>query len=273
MKNSCIPHPEREPLIMIRRWQLDFAGDACAAALLSFFEYWHNNKLDNQDKKPGASLVQHHTSEELHAGIMGLYSRDSIRKAVAKLEKLGVLQVSRNPRAQFGFDRTKHYLFKPEIARNWLKMNTTAKNRTSNCEKSSFPTAKNRQTIPETTSETSYPEKTKETKETSFCSKTDGISVSASVSISDSRTKEQKLASVKPPRNIPSEREFNNFMEDNPDECDIISEYRPDLWLDLCRDKWHKWRKDIKKWVPVRDWRAYVLSFGERMNGDHPKNN
>lgn len=46
MNNTCIQHPTRDPLIVIRQWQLDFCeSNHCAAALLSFFEYWHNIRL------------------------------------------------------------------------------------------------------------------------------------------------------------------------------------------------------------------------------------
>jgi hypothetical protein len=161
MKNSSIPHPEREPLIIIRQWQLEFTGGACASALLSFFEYWHNAKLDMQERKPGASLLQHHTAKELHAGIMGLYNRDKIRDALAKLERLGVLEIQKNPKKQYGYDRTRHFLFKPEPIKLWLKSRTTAENRTSTDGKSHLPSAENRTAIPETTAETSYPKTTR----------------------------------------------------------------------------------------------------------------
>jgi len=51
MKSSCVSHPTREPLIIIRKWQITACnGNACAAALLSFFEYWHNIKTDSLSK-------------------------------------------------------------------------------------------------------------------------------------------------------------------------------------------------------------------------------
>ena len=43
MRTSCITHPPKDPLIMIRQWQVALCeGNTTAAALLSFFEYWHN---------------------------------------------------------------------------------------------------------------------------------------------------------------------------------------------------------------------------------------
>jgi hypothetical protein len=48
MKTSCISHPANERLVIIRKWQVDFCeGNHCAAAQLSFFEYWHNWKINS----------------------------------------------------------------------------------------------------------------------------------------------------------------------------------------------------------------------------------
>jgi hypothetical protein len=50
-RTSCIPHPEGERLILIRKWQLEACQkDACAAALLNLFEYWHNIKLEQRSQ-------------------------------------------------------------------------------------------------------------------------------------------------------------------------------------------------------------------------------
>jgi hypothetical protein len=52
MKVSCIKHPSNERLIVIHQWQLDFCeGNITQTALLSFFEYWHNVKLELCAKK------------------------------------------------------------------------------------------------------------------------------------------------------------------------------------------------------------------------------
>ena len=73
MKTSCIRHPERENLIIVRKWQVVFCeGDTCAAALISFFEYWHNIKLEQYEKEENPakrSLLQWHTEEDLEHGV------------------------------------------------------------------------------------------------------------------------------------------------------------------------------------------------------------
>jgi len=197
MKSSCIQHPPREPLIVIRAWQIEFCrGSACAAALLSFFEYWHNVKLDKseQAKKLNAiamqhganplhdeSLVQFHTTEELERGIL-IYKKDTIRKALRLLEELGAITVMRNPDPRYAFDKTRHFIFHPEVLSKWIAERRSSTRESAGLSaghagrvgnmatqtlhpsaKNSVPSAKdsvrsgeNRPAIPETTSETNY---------------------------------------------------------------------------------------------------------------------
>jgi hypothetical protein len=135
MKSSCITHPEREPLIVVRKWQIEFCeGDKCAAALMSFFEYWHNHRLDAQGKAEQANaaaekhgdegrqdttLWQFHTETQLEEGIL-LYSRVTIAKAIALLQTKGVIEVGRNPNPRYAFDNTRHFLFHPEVPQRFL---------------------------------------------------------------------------------------------------------------------------------------------------------
>ncbi len=136
MKSTCIQHPTNEPLLIIRQWQLDFCeGNHCAAALLSFFEYWHNIRLDMSQRagpanaaahphgKPATqdeSLLQFHSDEQLHAGLLGLYGTMKIREARRLLVTKGVLTEHLNPKPRYAFDRTIHYLFHPEVVNIWL---------------------------------------------------------------------------------------------------------------------------------------------------------
>ena len=54
-RSSCISHPDGERLILIRKWQLEACGkDACAAALLNLFEYWHNIKVEQSSQARSA---------------------------------------------------------------------------------------------------------------------------------------------------------------------------------------------------------------------------
>lgn len=135
MKSSCVRHPESELLIIIRKWQMEFCdGDRVSAALLSFFEYWHNIKLsmvfknsqaNNTAEKHGytrdqdESLWQFHTENDLEEGIM-IFGATSIGKGIEKLEKKGAITVSRNPNPRYKFDRTRFFLFNPEVINEWL---------------------------------------------------------------------------------------------------------------------------------------------------------
>ncbi len=166
MKSSCIHHPEREPLIIIRQWQLEFCeGNRIAAALLSFFEYWHNIKLEMRGKNQQAndvaeghhdprtqdeSLWQFHTEQELEDGIL-IFKRTAIGDAITFLAQKKVVTVGRNPNLRYKFDKTRFFLFHPEIINHWLQFQRVdIKN-----EKSDARQDGNDAAIPETSFETS----------------------------------------------------------------------------------------------------------------------
>lgn len=135
MKTSCINHPPREELIMVRRWQVEYTGDRCAAAVLSFLEYWHNIKLGSSSQNAYANdvaelhgetrhqqegLHQWHTADAIEAGLLGLFSRDKIRVALIILEALGAVTVGNNPNSAYKFDRTRYFWLHPEAVNEWL---------------------------------------------------------------------------------------------------------------------------------------------------------
>lgn len=136
MKSSCISHPEREPLVIRRQWQVEFCeGTACAAELMSFFEYWHNIKLDQslkaresnriadnhgEEGTQDTSLFQFHTEEELIAGLLGGWSGNTINKSLRWLGEQGVITITGNPNPRYKFDKTRYFLFHPEIPQRWL---------------------------------------------------------------------------------------------------------------------------------------------------------
>lgn len=121
MKSSCVRHPSNEYLIIIRQWQVIFCeGNTCAAALMSYLEYWHSVKLEEKSKsdKP-KTLLQWHTEENLEKGIL-VYKRRSIREAIKFLESKKVITRHKNPNPNYNYDRTKYFLFYPEIVEDWL---------------------------------------------------------------------------------------------------------------------------------------------------------
>src|SRR5690348_3088131 len=116
-RTSCITHPAHEPLIVIHRWQLEFCKDErgktneCAAALLSFLEYWHSIKLEMSERNRAAndaferegkgrpyqeSLLQWHSTAEIEAGLL-IFKRSSIQSAIDLLVKKDAVEVHRNP--------------------------------------------------------------------------------------------------------------------------------------------------------------------------------
>lgn len=83
----------------------------------------------------------------------------------------------------------------------------------------------------------------------------------------DGRSKDEKLASIKPPSWIPTEVEFNDFVENLPNGYLIVNG-RPDLYYELCWSKWHQWKEHLRKWVPIRDWKKYVAALADKMEDD-----
>lgn len=136
MKSSCIQHPPQDRLLVIRDWQIRYCdGNHCAAALLSFLEYWHNVRLDMQQKAHDAndtavkhgdpstqdeSLFQFHTDEQLRAGLLGLYGTKKIREARRLLVEKSAVTEHANPNPRYIFDKTLFFLFHPEAINAWL---------------------------------------------------------------------------------------------------------------------------------------------------------
>lgn len=138
---SCISHPGGERLVIIRKWQLDACGkDACAAALLNLFEYWHNIKLEQnsqaldyndvaqrhgEHRTQLETLLQWHTSEQLDESLLHIYSKRRIQAGIELLISLKFISVHRNPNPRYSFDKTRHFLFHPELVNDWLKQHSS----------------------------------------------------------------------------------------------------------------------------------------------------
>ena len=137
MKSSCIAHPPNETLFIVREWQMAFCeGNECAAKLMSFFEYWHNIKLDMREKNKQANdtaekhgdkrtqdeeLVQFHTCEQLRNGMLNTYQEGAITKALNYLQEKGVISIFKNPNPRYHFDKTRHFIFNPDVANSFLR--------------------------------------------------------------------------------------------------------------------------------------------------------
>lgn len=171
MRTSCIKHPENESLAIVRQWQREYTnGNIVAAALLSFFEYWHNIKLEilNEKIREGIQLknpytatlkdlLQFHRQQELEQGIQGIGKKDSIIAAKKLLISLGAITEHKNPSERYAFDNTVYYQFHPEVVNLWLSENRLplSENR-QRLSENRQPLSENRQTITEYTSDTSF---------------------------------------------------------------------------------------------------------------------
>jgi hypothetical protein len=116
-----------------------------------------------------------------------------------------------------------------------------------------------------TTKDTRYKEpmnkeiKTKEAKETPPASH-EGAFVSYDAQWKPTQfTKEQKLAMIPMPEQYPSSDEFDRFVDDAM-LCGIPT-YRPDLYQNLCMNKWHTWDKRLMKWKPIIHWTKFVTGL------------
>jgi hypothetical protein len=78
----------------------------------------------------------------------------------------------------------------------------------------------------------------------------------------DERTKKEKLATIKPPADFPTEKQFNAFLEYQ--QLDNIVCKRPNLYESLCEMKWHKWTG--RAWQRIKDWERFVVRLDESMS-------
>ena len=79
----------------------------------------------------------------------------------------------------------------------------------------------------------------------------------------DVRGREEKLAALVPPRQFPSEREFDDFLDS--EYLFGIGEHRPGLYRDLCLHKWRDWDDRLNKWTLIRSWKKYVAALDEKI--------
>jgi hypothetical protein len=134
-KTSCVRHPANARFLKIYQWQLDFCdGNACAAALLSYFGFCHNGKLQQlpqakvlndaleqtpEGRSQAETLLQWHTTAELEEAVL-FYKRDKIAAAIKLLKSKEVIDVTNNPNPKLWFDRTQYFLFKPAKVNAWI---------------------------------------------------------------------------------------------------------------------------------------------------------
>ena len=130
MQTSCVQYPANDPVIVVHRSIFELCErNYTAAAVLSYFAYWHNIKLEMQAKARQAndvaeshgdkrtqdeSLWQFHTEEDIEFHIMSA-SRKTIREAIRYLEERGFITTGSNPIPRYHFDKTRYILFHPDV--------------------------------------------------------------------------------------------------------------------------------------------------------------
>lgn len=141
MKSSCITQPANNRYIQVSEWQIKFCnGNYCAALVLSHFIRWHNWKLnhDNYYNKVNNIAEMHgdgrphnqnaylfFTMDEISEGILGFFGKSTINTALSLLQELSVISVHKNPNPRYHFDKTKYFMFYPEVCNEWLALDAS----------------------------------------------------------------------------------------------------------------------------------------------------
>lgn len=137
MQTSVLRYPKADRFIRIHDSLIQACDrNVCAAALITFFEGWHNYKLE---QKPYTALYntmatdaglaaiidtsgwQYHTMEQLEIGVM-IYREDSIRKALDLLEAKEFVDtdVPEHLVALHKTGRTRWYLLRADNINEWF---------------------------------------------------------------------------------------------------------------------------------------------------------
>lgn len=104
MKTSVIQWPRADRFIRVHESLLKATkGNACAAALIAFFERWHNYRLEQLEYDEEYDIEakpildkdgwQFHTGKQLEAGVL-IYKTEAITKATEILESLGFISTA-----------------------------------------------------------------------------------------------------------------------------------------------------------------------------------
>ena len=116
MRESCITHPARQPVAIVRQdYYLLMGRDAVAAALLNIFEYWANGAISKNphDLNPWIGVHPIYEFEEL---MVGIATDKQIRKRLHILQEMNFIEVRQPIKHRKSFD----YKFNVETVQNAL---------------------------------------------------------------------------------------------------------------------------------------------------------
>jgi hypothetical protein len=114
---SCIQHPGKTPLVLLRGDYLEITGNHCAAKLLAIFEFW-SNKLNSIGKTAREWIYK--SLACLQYELMGEHGTHAIRKGISILEELGFISKRHNPHIKY--DRTWQYKLEIENVQEALNL-------------------------------------------------------------------------------------------------------------------------------------------------------
>jgi hypothetical protein len=101
-------------LVILRREYLEITENFCAAKLIEYFQHWTKWKLENQ-RTPWI----YQPLKRIYADLMGEHSLHVVRRAIALLESLGILQRRKNPGN--GQDKTWQYKLNLDVLNKLLE--------------------------------------------------------------------------------------------------------------------------------------------------------
>ncbi|MEY3400725.1 MAG: hypothetical protein RLZZ86_328 [Cyanobacteriota bacterium] len=118
---SCIKHPDKTPLVLLRKEYLEITGNHCAAKLLAIFEFW-TNKLSSIGDALGKTAREwiYKSLACLQDELMGEHGIHAIRRGILILEELGFISKRHNPHIKY--DRTWQYKLEVEKVQEALNL-------------------------------------------------------------------------------------------------------------------------------------------------------
>lgn len=108
-RESCIKHPAKQRMAVVKEIYKELTGKAGTAAILSLFEYWANGAIAANSNLASADIIPVGAKpiSEFEEMLLGLASEKCIRNMLKKLEDLGFIVRLQ----QATTDRTMHYGF------------------------------------------------------------------------------------------------------------------------------------------------------------------
>jgi hypothetical protein len=135
MNFSNFSHPEKDSIVIIRKWQVEFCKELgrsadAGSAMIGFFDYWHTIRRETVEKKlklpeharvpDSQGMYQYHTIRQMEEAMISVAKKDTIMKILKFLVKKQVVEIKKNPNPHLDHDHN-WYLFKPAVLKEWLQ--------------------------------------------------------------------------------------------------------------------------------------------------------